>query len=270
MDARENSVVDRSNDGGRTIFVLPILLLAIFIVLKVASPGFYLAAVQEDSFVEYFQSIFFFLVAPFALSIGLRLLKSHRNFAGLLYLVFSIGLLLIALEEISWGQRIFHFKCPGFFTDHNDQREINLHNLRIFQSYLHIIYILIGCYGSFVWLIYSRVSKRRKYTLSYLFVPPGILMFYFLPVSLLYSYIELHIHVLYRFIDLDTYTFGHFMHFRDQEPTKLLLALGVFIFVVSTWAQTPSRTKSQNTTHRSQRKFSQGKFRALELERTGR
>lgn len=34
-------------------------------------------------------------------------------------------------EEISWGQRIFGFASPAYFTDHNTQQEVGIHNLRV-------------------------------------------------------------------------------------------------------------------------------------------
>lgn len=37
--------------------------------------------------------------------------------------------LLVALEEISWGQRIFGVETPDFLTSRNLQKETNLHNL---------------------------------------------------------------------------------------------------------------------------------------------
>jgi hypothetical protein len=112
VDVEENSIVDPKTGGNRTIFFLPTLLLAVFIFCKVTSPECYLNLIQEDSPIETLQSIFFFLAIPFTLSIGLRLMKSHRTLTGLLYLFFSLCLLLVTLEEISWGPfQMPHLLC---------------------------------------------------------------------------------------------------------------------------------------------------------------
>ena len=45
----------------------------------------------------------------------------------------------MALEEISWGQRIFKWETTGYFADNNMQGETNLHNLntQLFQNALY-------------------------------------------------------------------------------------------------------------------------------------
>jgi len=51
------------------------------------------------------------------------------------FLISTLGLGLVflfgALEEISWGQRIFGIETPAYFVENNLQRETNLHNLEI-------------------------------------------------------------------------------------------------------------------------------------------
>ncbi len=49
-------------------------------------------------------------------------------------LVFSLLLLLLFAEEISWGQRILNIKTPEMIAEVNFQREINLYNLKGIQS----------------------------------------------------------------------------------------------------------------------------------------
>jgi hypothetical protein len=47
----------------------------------------------------------------------------------LFYGAFSLGLLLIAMEEISWGQWFFDFNTPEALRGLNQQNELNLHNV---------------------------------------------------------------------------------------------------------------------------------------------
>ena len=47
----------------------------------------------------------------------------------LLYVVFALGALFAALEEISYGQHFLGWQSPRWFVEQNAQRETNLHNL---------------------------------------------------------------------------------------------------------------------------------------------
>jgi len=42
----------------------------------------------------------------------------------------------VALEEISWGQRLFGMENPDFFVAYSDQKEINVHN--VVQQVTHV------------------------------------------------------------------------------------------------------------------------------------
>ena len=72
--------------------------------------------------------------------------KARRRFI----LLIAIGTYVIAMEEISWGQRILGFKSDDFFSIYNMQKETNLHNL-VSGEYLNlVIYSLI--YIFFIYL----------------------------------------------------------------------------------------------------------------------
>ena len=65
---------------------------------------------------------------------GVRLAMAARRRAlpatwTIFYLAFSACLLLIAMEEISWGQWFFHFHTPESIARINTQQEFNVHNL---------------------------------------------------------------------------------------------------------------------------------------------
>ena len=42
-----------------------------------------------------------------------------------------LACVFVAGEEISWGQRLFDLETTEYFKEHNDQEELNLHNLKI-------------------------------------------------------------------------------------------------------------------------------------------
>ncbi len=66
--------------------------------------------------------------------------------------LFAIGLFVVAMEEISWGQWVFFFKTPGTWKHLNRQGETNLHNLPGLwghSEYLRLIFAAGGLAG--VW-----------------------------------------------------------------------------------------------------------------------
>ncbi len=52
----------------------------------------------------------------------------YRYVKNLFFLLFSLALFFLFMEEISWGQRIFDLPTPDIFQQTNAQKEINLHN----------------------------------------------------------------------------------------------------------------------------------------------
>jgi hypothetical protein len=86
---------------------------------------------REDGPVEW--ATVFVLVAGVILCVArfLRLRKLRpKLFIGALVLL-ALGLLFVVGEEISWGQRMLDIESPGFFREHNEQGEMNLHNFKI-------------------------------------------------------------------------------------------------------------------------------------------
>lgn len=49
-------------------------------------------------------------------------------FGSLFVILLSFAFFLFAMEEISWGQRVFNIENPDFFLEHNYQKELNVHN----------------------------------------------------------------------------------------------------------------------------------------------
>lgn len=220
------------------IFIFPIALLFIFILLKITSQKIYWGIIQEDNFIENMQSIVYFVSFTVAILISHSFFKEKKRLYALLYLVLSLGFLFISIEEISWGQRIFGIPTPKFFQHHNWQRELSLHNLNAVKPrFLHTVYILVGFYGSFAWLILRLVLPYRirlKISSAINFtVPYWYLTFYYFPVFVIYLYFE----YVSKFL-LSLHISDHFRAppgffvWRDQEPPELLLSFGFFFFVM--------------------------------------
>ncbi len=201
------------------IFILPLIILAAFILLKVKLPESYKYIIDEDSYIEYAQFLFFFLSGLLSLVISINFLRTEQKLLGLLYLLLALGFLFVAFEEISWGQRLFNLQTKGYFEEYNLQKETNIHNLEGLSSLYGTLCQVVGFYGAFMWLLLPKGIKTIS-TVRYL-IPNWYLVFYFLPSLLRPSYYK-----YYRSLN----DVG-FAVWRQQEPTEFLLALGLLLFI---------------------------------------
>ena len=85
--------------------------------------------VVEDGFIEDITLIPLAVITITCITYLLRFARKKNIWFFLVYLAFALGSFFILGEEISWGQRIFHFKTTEYFEEHNSQDEMNIHNL---------------------------------------------------------------------------------------------------------------------------------------------
>ena len=90
-------------------------------------PLYYLV-VQEDQYLEWASFWGFIVAGGIYLSSAWQQFNANRQ---LPWFVFGLSLFcfLVAMEEISWGQRLLGYKPPDFFLEENYQQELNLHNV---------------------------------------------------------------------------------------------------------------------------------------------
>ena len=93
---------------------------------------FYKNLTKEDGVIENATVFVYFYSFIFSLLIAKEFKSKKILFT--LFLILGIGFFFIALEEISWGQRIFDFESPDWFPE-NIQDETTIHNLEVFQSH---------------------------------------------------------------------------------------------------------------------------------------
>jgi hypothetical protein len=82
------------------------------------------------------------------------------------YMAFGVAMMLVAMEEISWGQWFFHFKTPERLSEINTQHEFNLHNIKGMgghTEYLRLAFGVGGLIGIVVarWPIFQPVAVPR-------------------------------------------------------------------------------------------------------------
>jgi hypothetical protein len=101
------------------IFILPFTLIICLILLWILRYSLYEWLTAEDHLVENLQYMFYLLSSVATLLIVIRFFKIRNISFGAFYLGLAFASFVIAIEEISWGQRIFHISTPGFIEKHN-------------------------------------------------------------------------------------------------------------------------------------------------------
>lgn len=92
------------------------------------------------------------------------------------YVVFSIGLFLIAMEEIAWGQRLLGFRTPQSILAINRQGETTFHNIGALQGKSEWMRLVFGL-GGIVGVGLSRLPALAKIGV------PAILLPWFLLIT---------------------------------------------------------------------------------------
>lgn len=83
---------------------------------------------KEDRLIEWLTVGVFIITALLAFVRALSS-KTRSSLSFWFLLIFSLACIFFALEEISWGQRIFGVESTEYFLDKSDQQEINVHNV---------------------------------------------------------------------------------------------------------------------------------------------
>lgn len=209
---------------------LPLAVLAVCVALKaVLGPehAAYAGLAGEDGVVEYATSAFYLGAGCLAVGVARGLLRQDERLLGGLWAGFAVALVIVSLEEISWGQRLFGVPTPALLES-NVQHEMTLHNMPWMHHSLPAAYIAVGLFGGFAWGFLGGRGPARFRPLVRWLVPRRSLVACFLPVALVYGLLEF---TPARWVGADGLRFG-FVSTYDQEPAELLLSLGFLLFAV--------------------------------------
>lgn len=124
-------------------------------------------------------AVIFLVVSVFNLNVLFPVRKERKRIVISLLAIAAVSLLFY-LEEISWGQQIFHWSSPAFFTTWNYQQETNLHNF--FNPVFDFLYPLFGM-GIFLVLSGFWAFGTRHTSSCHLLMPPGSLYFLFFALA---------------------------------------------------------------------------------------
>ena len=165
----------------------------------------------EDGPAEWLQFLGYAGAALLAFQVAWRRRERPGSIAFLGWLALALFCLLLAGEEISWGERIVDWGVDAI-REINMQQETNIHNIKGVQSLMHFGFIFFGLlFGWFGWrfLPWIDALPARRFSL------------YFLPVALFYAW-----------FDLSWITRGQRIR-NDQEAIELMMAVGLFLHTLA-------------------------------------
>ncbi|BEQ16811.1 hypothetical protein [Desulfoferula mesophila] len=235
--------IDRAGwPGPWLIFFLPLALALVLIGIKFQAPILYYDLVQEDGLLEYAQFACYAAAGVLCLFAAARLWGRAPAGHFWVVLLLGLGLLLVAGEEISWGERLLGYALPQWFAEHNTQREVSLHNLKAVQGKISFLYVVVGLALGLSWRLWRRPAAWLRLgpawrSLLELVVPPWSLSLYFLPTALLYGYFIVGFLLALQQGTAAGFGQSGLIYWRDQEPAEMLLSLGFLLWAAHTLGQ---------------------------------
>lgn len=130
--------------------------------------------IKEDGLLETCSFFIWIGLAVVFSGYGLALKKS--TFKLCVYFFIALCAFFIAMEEISWGQRVFDIQTPEVMQEMNLQNETNLHNLKVGNIRINRILTRVGAlviityFLIFPWL-YQRGNKFVVGLIDYFKIP---------------------------------------------------------------------------------------------------
>jgi hypothetical protein len=117
---------------------------------------------REGGIYESFGALFAVLSGILFFICARRAFADQQKLAGVWLIAGSILCLFIALEEVSWGQHVFHFEVSKEVADGNFQGEFNIHNSKIFReknTISHDAFRLLTVFMAFLPLMVFSIPK---------------------------------------------------------------------------------------------------------------
>ena len=155
-------------------------------VLHLYDPNLYYLSLQEDEFLEW-ATFWAFLLGAGAFA----LLAVRQRRATDLFPWFALGVslfcFLVAMEEISWAQRLLGYRAPEYFLEHNYQQELNLHNVVSSDLRQEALALVILGFGAVLPLAGLWPGLRRRLSGVAVVMPPAAIVPAFLVTFALYQ-----------------------------------------------------------------------------------
>ena len=190
---------------------------------------------QENGFFESISVLILLGIFIYGIYVIYKYHKSFNKISIFLIGLFSIITFIAAMEEISWGQHIFHFQSSSYFIEHNIQKETNIHNLINANLFSSIIYSSVYTILVFIPLLYKIILKKiNSFQWLHCFDINSHIILIVLYASSFQIYFYNNFGVIFDFIILciGLILFGYFIY--NKSSSKLLKVHFAFILLSAT------------------------------------
>jgi hypothetical protein len=202
------------------LFAIPIIGSLLVIPFRLSRPAWVMLT-SEDHILEWGQFGLFAVAGIVAAWVAVERWRSGMRWHALLFGAFALGLLFIAGEEISWGQRLFGFRTPDELDKINEQGETTLHNITGALASINTVMFLIGVVGTLLPIADRRYGTAAKLGHGAdLFIPPMFLASAFATVA------------AFRFARATVLTGKSFTFGQYGEWSEFCLALAFAVYII--------------------------------------
>jgi hypothetical protein len=160
------------------IAISPGALTGVMVVLLTtdATRGFALRISRENNVIEAVTAGLLLAGGAFGLRVAWRAKARHEGWRvwGFI-LLFSLAMLVVGMEELAWGQKLFGFDTPAVIEQINQQNELTLHNLPGLHGHSEILWAAFGI-GGFLGVFVRRWRAFEK------IAAPGVLVPWFVMI----------------------------------------------------------------------------------------
>lgn len=160
------------------IVLLPFVVLSWLFIVRMWPFDVFKEIVKEDKLIEYSQFLVLALGAITSLKYGKVFWEKNLRNLSIIVCLIGLGLLVVAGDEISWGQRILGIQTPAEIVELNRQEEITIHNLYTVEWLVGASYLSLSHFGLTARPL-SKILFPKKTTLISL-TPSHFLSGYFL------------------------------------------------------------------------------------------
>ena len=226
-------------------------------VVNVLDPDLYYLSVQEDEYLEW-SSFWAFLLAGI---VYLGLARQQRITRQIPWFAIGVAIFcfIVAMEEISWGQRIVGYRPPRYFLAHNFQQELNIHNVVATHYRKIALHTVIIGFGLLLPVISLAPPVRRLAERCGVTPPPLALIPAFIATWIFYAgypwthsgeWVELMLGLGFLFSGLWGFrASGTPAQYRSQAPRVLVKILAGWLIVVLFGAASAAASRVQRSGH---------------------
>ncbi len=145
-------------------------LIAGFSVLSALNPDLYYQHVQEDQPLEW--ATFWGFVVAGVLFVCAAILERRERPLPWFFVGLGAFCVVVAMEEISWGQRVLGYSPPRYFLENNYQLELNLHNVMATSLRKQMVGAVLIVYGMLLPLLHRVPTTDKLLTKLGITAPP--------------------------------------------------------------------------------------------------